>query len=78
MNSKQPNQVRGNIINCPKFIQCPLCYGCRNYSSHDLECIECNKNAKHNICNINLHKADLIANFITKDVIKIKEEMEFE
>lgn len=75
---KQPNQVRGNRIKCPKFIQCPLCYGCRAYSSHDLDCIECvSENKKKNICNKDLHKDDVITNFITKDKIKIEESITF-
>lgn len=75
---KQPNQVRGNRINCPKFVQCPLCYGCRNYSSHDLECIACKEeNFKKNVCNKKLHKDDLIAKFITKNKVELKEQIEF-
>lgn len=75
---KQPNHVRGNRINCNKFIQCPLCYGCRNYSTHDLECIACKEeNFKKNICNKALHRDDLIANFITKSKVEIKEASSF-
>lgn len=75
---KQPNQVRGNRIRCPKFIQCPLCYGCRAYSSHDLDCIECEKeNKKKNICNKELHKDDVITKFITKNKISFDEKVIF-
>lgn len=76
---KQPNHVRGNRIKCPKFIQCPLCYGCRAYSTHDLDCIECEKeNKKKNICNKELHKDDVITKFITKNVIKVDEKTIFQ
>jgi len=70
---KKPNQVRGNRIKCPKFIQCPICYGCRAYSTHDLDCIEClEESKKKNICNKELHKDDIITRFITKDKIEFK------
>lgn len=76
---KQPNQVRGNRIRCPKFIQCPLCYGCRAYSTADLDCIECSEeNKKKNICNTELHREDLISQFITKNKIEIDEEITFQ
>ena len=75
---KQPNQVRGNRIRCAKFVQCPLCYGCRAYSTHDLECIECaSENKKKNICNKELHKDDLISQFITRNKIEIEEFITF-
>lgn len=76
--NKQPNKVRGNRINCSKFIQCPLCYGCRAYSSHDLECNQCKEeNFKYNVCNKKLHKDDLIAKFITKNKVEFTEEIKF-
>ena len=75
---KQPSHVRGNRIGCPKFSMCPLCYGCRSYSSHDLECQECvSENKKKNICNKELHKDDVVANFITKNQLKIDEPIVF-
>lgn len=76
---KQPNQVRGNQIECIKFIQCPLCYGCRAFSTHDLECIECSDdNHKNNICNKDLHKDDVVSKFISKDKIILEETIYFE
>lgn len=78
MKAKQPNMVRGNRINCPNFVMCPLCYGCRSYSSHDLNCRECEKeNKKKNICNIELHKSDVVAKFITRNKIEIEESITF-
>lgn len=72
---KQPSHVRGNRIRCPKFIQCPLCYGCRAYSTHDLDCNECSQeNHKKNICNRELHKDDVVSNFITKNKIEFSKE----
>lgn len=75
---KQPNHVRGNRIKCIKFIQCPLCYGCRAYSTHDLDCLNCvEENKKKNICNKELHKDDIISKFITKNKIEINEQIIF-
>lgn len=76
---KQPSHVKGNKERCPKFIMCPLCYGCRAYSTHDIQCEECvNENKKKNICNKELHKDDVISNFITKNKIEIDEPISFE
>ena len=57
MAGKQPNQVRGNIIQCPNFVQCTLCYGCRNCDMRLNECRECyeqgkGSNRNFNVCNI--------------------------
>ena len=67
MAAKQPNQVRGNIIHCPNFVQCPLCYGCRNYDSRLNECRQCyeeghrpGQNRNFNVCNKNLHTEDAL------------------
>lgn len=70
---KTKNDVLGVKINCPNYIECPLCYGCRNYNSAIIECEQCAKNKKFNICNTNKHQNELIAKFITKTKIKIKE-----
>lgn len=76
---KQPSHVRGNRVSCPKYIMCPLCYGCRSFSSHDLECRECEEeNKKKNICNTELHKDDVVSNFITKTKIELEEPVTFE
>lgn len=75
---KKPSHVLGNQIKCLKFSQCPLCYGCRSYSSSDLDCIKCTEDSKKNICNTTLHKSDLINNFITKTNIKFDEPIHFE
>ena len=75
---KKPSHVRGNRIACSKFIQCPLCYGCRAYSSHDLDCLQCvEENKKKNICNKDLHKDKVVANFITKTTIKVDKPLSF-
>lgn len=62
MAAKQPNQVRGNIIKCPNFVQCTLCYGCRNYDSRLVECRECHSDGvrpgqkrNFNVCNKEIH-----------------------
>lgn len=75
--SKKPSHVLGNQIKCLNFSQCPLCYGCRSYSSSDLNCIKCTKNKKRDICNVNLHKPDLINKFITKTNIKFDKPIQF-
>lgn len=67
MAAKQPNQVRGNIVRCPNFVQCTLCFGCRNYDSRIPECRECfedgkrqGQNRNFNVCNKNLHTEDAL------------------
>lgn len=76
--AKQPNHVTGNRFRCPNFKKCPLCYGCRAYSTHDLNCLECVNNKKRDICNKDLHRDDLIDKFITKDKIEFEGAITFE
>lgn len=72
MKSKNPHDVRGRKIDCARFEACPLCYGCRAYNSRFIKCHKCRtENKKLNICNTQLHRADLIAKMITKEVIKV-------
>ncbi|MDY6152205.1 MAG: hypothetical protein SPI06_02230 [Terrisporobacter sp.] len=71
---KQPNKVYGKNHNCPNFIQCPICYGCRAYSSSNLMCKECEKDMKLNICsNKELHRTDLMSKLITKNKLNIED-----
>lgn len=71
---KKPSHVRGIRINCNKFEMCPLCYGCRAYTTSNLECEECLKeNKKKNICNTELHKSDAINKLISKSIIIVNE-----
>ena len=66
MAGKQPNQVRGNIIQCPNFVQCTLCYGCRNCDMRLNECRECYEQGKvggnrnFNVCNKNIHTEEAL------------------
>ena len=66
MQAKQPNQVRGNRIHCPNYVQCTLCYGCRNYDSRIAECRQCfeegNNGQKRNfnVCNKDLHTEEAL------------------
>lgn len=65
MAGKQPNQVRGNVIHCPNFVQCTLCYGCRNCDMRFNECRECHEQGKggnrnFNVCNKNIHTEDAL------------------
>ena len=84
MAAKQPNQVRGNIIHCPNFVQCTLCFGCRNYDSRIPECRECyrlgknNSKRNFNVCNKDLHTEEALnkmkhTHIITLNDCKIKE-----
>ena len=57
--------------NCIKYEKCPFCFGCRAYSTHDLDCQECAKEKK-NICNTKKHRHDLINKMITKTKINVK------
>lgn len=71
---KTPHDVLGFSTKCVNFMQCPLCYGCRSYSTADPSCVECAKDRKQNICNTDLHKAEVISKFITKNQVVLTEE----
>ncbi len=72
---KTPHDVRGFQIKCVNYIQCPLCYGCRNYDFRDPECIKCKEyNSKKNLCNTKLHRGDLIAKMLTKSTLDMRNE----
>ena len=44
---KTKDSVRGYRINCIRFEQCPLCYGCRAFDSSMVQCLKCEEeNAK--------------------------------
>ena len=64
--AKQPNQVRGNKIQCPHYVSCTICYGCRSYDSRLPECRECyeqgidGSNRNFNVCNKKLHTEDAL------------------
>lgn len=80
MNPNKPKRiydVRGYKTKCINFQSCPLCYGCRRYSTVDPECIKCATNKKTNICNTDLHKSDLIGKMITKNTI-VLDKFDFE
>lgn len=69
---KNVNDVRGAKIGCPNFSPCPLCFGCRSYSSANIECIECrDAGVKFNLCNKSLHTNERVALFITKNNITL-------
>ena len=75
--AKKPAHVLGNIIRCPRFIQCPLCYGCRAYSSANLDCKQCEDNRKRDICNKDLHTDEVVSRFITKNQFVLDGEVKF-
>lgn len=75
---KSVKDVRGYQINCVNFQKCPLCYGCRRYSSIDPECQIClSENKKYNICNTNLHRDEVTARMITKENILLPGSLNF-
>ena len=75
--AKQPNQVRGNKIQCPHYTGCSLCFGCRSYDSRLLECRECyeqgidGSNRNFNVCNKNLHTEDALNKMKHTHIIKL-------
>ena len=71
MPAKNRNSARGAQIDCLNFEMCPLCYGCRNYNTQLPECQKCLKDPKNNICNLQSHKAHLVARMITKQKINV-------
>lgn len=73
MKRKNPKDVRGMRVRCPRFEQCPLCYGCRAFDSHSLECAKCEReNRKLNICNREKHKPSILAKMIKREVIEVE------
>ena len=81
--AKQPNKVRGNIIQCVNFQMCPLCYGCRNYDSRLEECQECwedgirpGEKRIYNVCNTDLHESWKINRMIGKNTIEVDKNTE--
>lgn len=75
--AKTVHDVRGYQIDCVNYQKCPLCYGCRRYSSIDPECQACLINKKQNICNKDLHRDDLISKMITKSIITVDRPITF-
>lgn len=76
--AKKPSHVKGVRDRCINFQMCPLCFGCRAYSSHDLKCRECKEeNEKQNICNTELHKSDIINKMVSKSIIVVDEPIIF-
>ena len=79
MAAKQPNQVRGNIIHCPNYVSCCLCFGCRNYDSRLIECRQCYEdgnrggNRNFNVCNKNLHTENALNKMKHTHQIQLKD-----
>lgn len=72
MARKKVEDVRGYAISCINFESCPLCYGCRNFSSQDSECWTCNnENKKINICKTDIHKPHLVDKMISRNQINL-------
>lgn len=50
------NDALGARNNCPNFDPCPLCFGCRNYTSYVIRCQKCKEdNQKDNLCKRDFH-----------------------
>jgi len=65
--------VKGSLINCKDFNPCPMCYGCRNFTTNRVRCVnKCGVNEKFDTCNTNRHRPDLLARMITKERIVVK------
>ena len=71
--TKTHHDVWGFEHNCPNYQECPVCYGCRNYDSSFMKCRHCAEAMKKNVCNRKLHRPDLIARLITREVIDLRE-----
>lgn len=75
MRNKQKTaaEVKGALINCKDFDPCPMCYGCRNFTTNRVKCInKCGVNEKFDTCNVSRHRPDLLARMITKERIVVK------
>ena len=71
MPQKTWHDVRGWQINCPNYIMCPLCYGCRNYDSSYLKCEKCADDMHNNVCTSKLHTEKNIAKMIKRPYIDL-------
>lgn len=72
---KTKDSVRGYRINCARFEQCPLCYGCRAFDSSMIQCLKCEEeNAKANICNKIRHTEKALSMMIKRPVIVLPKE----
>lgn len=69
---KQKNDVFGRVNACVNYSECPLCYGCRNYSSSNQECLLCVEERKTNICNTERHKPKPISMLVQRNKIILK------
>lgn len=55
-------KANGAIFNCPEYIKCPVCYGCRNYNPSYRACRElCGE--KKDSCDTKRHQANLLGKF---------------
>lgn len=69
---KTHHDVWGWQNDCPSYMECPLCYGCRNFDERIVECVEhCGENRKKNVCNTTRHKDDLLAKLLSKEIVKV-------
>lgn len=71
---KTEHNVLGYQMNCINYVKCPFCYGCRNYNSQSIECEQCAKDFKKNICDTSKHLEKSISKLILKPKIIIPKE----
>ena len=72
---KRPEDVLGYQKRCPEFVQCPVCYGCRNARS-EMRCNECRQH-KGSVCDTKKHREDLIVQLIKRPTIKVDKPIRF-
>jgi len=75
---KKPSDVQGYIINCIDFEPCPLCYGCRNYRTYMIKCVNrCSGNLKKDTCKTSLHTESILGRMIRREsyIIQTQEDI---
>ena len=73
MKRKTVHDVLGWQKNCPRFVSCPVCYGCRAFDSSMISCEKCAEN-KRNLCDTKKHRSDLLDRMITREAIEVSVE----
>lgn len=70
------NTPLGAQKNCPDFDPCPLCFGCRNYTSYRIKCKACaEEDHKKNICKRELHTEKALSLMLkAKNQVRLNQE----
>lgn len=56
---------------CINYEPCPLCYGCRSYSSSWYKCRHCEEDVKNNICDTRRHTVKLLSRMIRRQKLNV-------